>query len=66
VAKKKSKTVRITQVRSGIGRQEKHRRTLRALGLKRHQQSVVHEVTPAIEGMIAQVSYLVNVEEVEA
>jgi len=66
VAKKKQKLLRITQVRSGIGRVEKHRRTLRALGLKRHQQSVVHEDTPAIQGMIAQVSYLVDVTEVEA
>ena len=48
MAKKKAKMIRVTQVRSGIGRQEKHRRTLRALGLKRHQQSVVHEETPAI------------------
>ena len=63
MAKKKSKMIRVTQVRSGIGRQEKHRRTLRALGFKRHQQSVVHEDTPAIQGMIAQVSYLVRVTE---
>ncbi len=66
MAKKKAKMIRVTQVRSGIGRQEKHRRTLRALGLKRHQQSVIHEETPAILGMIAQVSYLVRVEEDEA
>jgi large subunit ribosomal protein L30 len=66
VAKKKAKQIRITQVRSGIGRQQKHRRTLQALGLKKHQQSVIHEDTPAIQGMIAQVSYLVDVQEVEA
>jgi large subunit ribosomal protein L30 len=66
VAKKKAaKKVRITQTRSGIGRQEGHRRTLRALGIKRHQQSVVHEVTPAIEGMLRQISFMVKVEEVE-
>lgn len=65
MAKKKGKTLRVTQVRSGIGRQEKHRRTLEALGLKRHQQSVVHEDNPAIRGMLAQVSYLVAVEEIE-
>ena len=65
MAKKKQKLIRVTQVRSGVGRQEKHRRTLRALGLKRHQQSVVHEDTPAIQGMIAQVSYLLDVTEVE-
>jgi len=66
VAKKKAgKMLRITQVRSGIGRKEKHRRTLRALGIKRHQQSVIQEDSPAIQGMIRQVSFLVDVEEVE-
>lgn len=59
------KKVRVTQKRSGIGRQEGHRRTIRALGIKRHQQSVVHELTPAIEGMIKKISYMVEVEEVE-
>ncbi len=66
MAKKKGpKKVRITQVRSGIGRQSVHRRTIEALGIKRHQQSVVHELTPAIEGMIDKVSFMVEVEEVE-
>lgn len=66
MAKKKSKLIRVTQVRSGIGRQGKHRRTLFALGLKHHQDSVVHEDTPAIQGMLRQVSFLVDVSEVEA
>jgi large subunit ribosomal protein L30 len=66
VAKKKAdKKLKITQVRSGIGRPEKHRRTLRALGIKRHQQSVVQTDTPAIRGMIEQVSHLVSVEETD-
>jgi large subunit ribosomal protein L30 len=65
VAKKKTKKLRITQVRSGIGRQGVHRRTLRALGLRHHQASVVQEDTPAIQGMIRQVSYLLDVQEVE-
>jgi len=56
----------ITQVRSGIGRQGTHRRTLRALGIKRHQQSVVQEDTPAIRGMIRQVSYMVDVKELDS
>ncbi len=61
--KKKPKRIKITQTRSGIGRLTKHRRTLRALGLKRHQQSVIHEDNAAIRGMINQVSYLVSVTE---
>ena len=65
MAKKAEKTLKITQVRSGIGRPERHRRTQRALGIKRHQQSVVQTDTPAIRGMIEQVSHLVSVEETD-
>lgn len=63
--KKKPSQIRITQVRSGIGRQEGHRLTLRALGFKRHQQSVVHDDTPAIRGMVNKISYMLKVEDVE-
>jgi large subunit ribosomal protein L30 len=55
----------IKQVRSGIGRPGKHRRTLEALGFRKHQQTVIHNDTPAIRGMIDQVSHLVEVTEVE-
>jgi large subunit ribosomal protein L30 len=68
VAKKKTaepKKISITQVRSGIGRPEKHRKTLEALGLRRHQQTVVHNDTPAIRGMIEKIPHLLRVEEVE-
>ena len=65
MAKKKVKRLEITQVRSGIGRPTKHRRTLKALGIRRHQQSVVQEDSPAIRGMIQQVSHLVSVNEIE-
>ena len=68
MAKKKAaepKKIAVTQVRSRIGRPGKHRRTLDALGLKRHQQTVVHNDTPAIRGMIDQISHLVRVTDVE-
>lgn len=65
MAKKKTKKIEITQVRSGIGRQGKHRRTIEALGIKKHQHSVVHEDTPAIRGMIEQVSHMVEVRELD-
>jgi large subunit ribosomal protein L30 len=68
VAKKKTaepKKIAIKQVRSRIGTPEKHRRTLEALGFKRHQQTVVHNDTPAIRGMIEKIPHLVQVEEVE-
>ena len=64
--KKQPKMLKITQIRSGIGRQKVHRRTLLALGIKRHQHSVIQEATPAIEGMIRKVSFMVKVEEVES
>ena len=67
MAKEKTAEVRqisIKQIRSGIGRQKKHRRTLEALGIKRHQQTVIHNDTPAIRGMINQVSHMVEVTEV--
>ncbi|NLG63106.1 MAG: 50S ribosomal protein L30 [Candidatus Cloacimonetes bacterium] len=66
MAKKTAKApaqLRITQVRSGIGRPALHRRTLAALGLK-HQRSVVHEDNAMIRGMLDQVKHLVRVEEV--
>jgi large subunit ribosomal protein L30 len=63
--KTEPKRIAITQVRSGIGRPTKHRRTLAALGLKRHQQTVIQNDTPAIRGMIDQISHLVAVQDVE-
>lgn len=48
-----------------MGRQKIQRRTLAALGIRRHQQSVVHEDTPAIRGMIAKIDYLLEVTEVD-
>jgi len=51
----------ITQVRSGIGTPPDHRGTLRALGLKRLHQTVVHEDDPVTRGMIRKVAYLVEV-----
>ncbi|TCJ18256.1 50S ribosomal protein L30 [Rubrobacter taiwanensis] len=57
--------IRVTQTKSVIGSKEKHKRTVRALGLKRIRDSRVHEDTPQIRGMIRKVSHLVSVEEVK-
>jgi len=54
-------SLEITQVRSGIGTPPDHRGTLRALGLKRLHQTVVHEDNPVTRGMIRKVAYLVEV-----
>ncbi len=59
------KKLAITQVRSGVGRKFKHRRTLSALGFKKHQQTVVHDDSPALRGMLRQIHYLVQVHEIE-
>jgi len=60
------KKLRITQVRSGIGRKEVQKRTLRALGLRRMHSSVIQPDRPEIRGMIFRVSHLVQVEEVKS
>ena len=57
--------LKVTQVRSVIGSQQGHKRTVRALGLKRIRDSRVHEDTPQIRGMLHQVRHLVSVEEVQ-
>jgi large subunit ribosomal protein L30 len=56
--------VKVTQIKSGIGRPANQKRTLASLGLKKIRQSRVHELTAPIQGMIAKVSHLVEVEEI--
>ncbi|MGH2749254.1 MAG: 50S ribosomal protein L30 [Actinomycetota bacterium] len=55
--------LRVTQIRSATDRGAKQRGTIRALGITRLGQSVVHEDRPEIRGMINAVSHLVEVEE---
>lgn len=57
------KTLRITQVRSKIGQSERHRGTLRALGLGKIGRTVEHPESPALAGMLRKVRHLVKVEE---
>ena len=54
--------VRITQVRSQIGQTERHRGTLRALGLGKIGRSAEHEESPQLAGMLRKVRHLVEVE----
>lgn len=56
----------ITLKRSPIGRPEDQRVTVRTLGLKKLHQTVVHNDTPQIRGMVFKVSHLVEVKEIEA
>ncbi len=55
--------IQIKQVRSAIGRTKTQKRTLEALGLKKLHQIVEHDDSPAILGMVATVSHLVEVKK---
>lgn len=61
-AKKDASTIKLTLVKSVIGRIEAHKATVRGLGLRRMHHTVELQDTPAIRGMINAVSYLVKVE----
>ncbi|HUF09078.1 MAG TPA: 50S ribosomal protein L30 [Rhodothermales bacterium] len=61
---KKTNKLKITQIRSGIDRPERQKRTIRALGIRKLHHTVVHDDTPQIRGMIHKVSHLVSVEEI--
>jgi large subunit ribosomal protein L30 len=55
--------IKVTLVKSMIGRPEKHRRVLRGMGLTKINRTVELEDTPAIRGMVFKVSHLVRTEE---
>ena len=57
------KTLRITQVRSKIGQSEKHRGTLRALGLGKIGRTVERPESPQLDGMLRKVRHLVRIED---
>jgi large subunit ribosomal protein L30 len=57
--------IKVTQVKSGIDRMARQKRTLVALGLRKLNHSVEVEATPQILGMVKAVHHLVKVEEVK-
>jgi large subunit ribosomal protein L30 len=57
------KQIKITQVRSAIGLPKDQKATVRALGLKRMNDTVVQADTPAVRGMVFKVKHLVRVDE---
>ena len=59
-----AKSLHVTQVKSVIKSGTKLERTMRALGITRMNQTVVHDDTPAIRGMVFKIKHLVKVEEV--
>jgi len=63
MAKKKTSTIRVTLVRSPIGRKPEQRATIKALGLGKMNSSVEKPANDAVLGMVGSVSHLVKVEE---
>jgi large subunit ribosomal protein L30 len=61
----KEKALRITLVKSPIGYTQRQKDTVRALGLRRMNSSVVRNDIPQIRGMVQAISHLVKVEEIE-
>lgn len=55
-----TKKIKVTQIRSVIGTKESHRACVRGLGLRRMNQTVEVEDTPAVRGMINKVYYLLK------
>ncbi len=61
---KKVKQLKITLIKSIIGRNEQQRQIIEALGLKKIGQSVLRDDTPATRGIIQKVGFMLNVEEI--
>lgn len=66
MAKQETKTLKVTLTKSPIGYSVRQKDTVRALGLRRMGQTVEHDNTPVIRGMIAKVSHLVKIEELQS
>ena len=58
-----SKELQISLMKSGIGRPQKHRLTLKSLGLNKLNKTVVLKDTPQVRGMVNKVSHLLKVVE---
>ena len=59
------KKVKITQIKSAIGYRHQTKDTLKALGIKKMNSSVVKVVSPAVQGMIASINHLLKVEDLK-
>jgi len=58
------KLLRVKQIRSSIGANKRQKRTLKALGLKKINDTVTHEDDPVVRGMVRKVLHLVETEEI--
>ena len=57
--------IKVTQIKSLIGRKKNHRLSIKGLGLRKIGDSKILDDTPSVRGMVSQVDYLLNVEEVK-
>jgi large subunit ribosomal protein L30 len=64
-SQKQDKQLRITLVRSVIGRPQKHREVVKGLGLRKINSNVIRKDCPEIRGMINKISHLLKVEDLE-
>ncbi|MBD3232392.1 MAG: 50S ribosomal protein L30 [candidate division Zixibacteria bacterium] len=60
---KRAMKIKITQIKSAIGRKQNQKKVLTALGIHKMHQTVVHEDSPTIMGMVDKVKHLVTVEK---
>jgi large subunit ribosomal protein L30 len=59
-----SKKIKVTQIKSIIGTLDAQKKTIRALGLRKINRSVIHEDSPCIRGMVNTVKHLVKIEDI--
>jgi large subunit ribosomal protein L30 len=59
-------SLKLTQVRSTVGQSQRHRGTLRALGLGKIGRTAEHKDSPELQGMLRQVAHLVRIDGKEA
>jgi len=57
------KSLKITQIKSSIGRLPKHKKTLIGLGLRYIGHTVIRKDTPSIQGMIKKIAYILKIKE---
>ena len=57
--------LKLTLVRSTIGKSKRQKATVEALGLRKMNQSVVKEASPQVQGMVRKVQHLLSIEEVK-
>jgi large subunit ribosomal protein L30 len=61
--KAEGKVIKVTLVRSPIGFPQPQKATVQALGLRRLNQTVEHQDTPALRGMLAKVVHMIRIDE---